>query len=231
MAPQWKERFREFTEYVIENKKLRKKREKAKTLFFNSIGLCISLAMVIIAFEWNFSEQDAIINLGSVETEFEEIIEIPVSAQPPPSPPKQQAVNIMEVADILEIEDNLEVMLDVEVTEETKLSDVVYEATTEEPEIKEHEEEAEEVFFFVEELPQPVGGMENFYQYIAENLVYPITARKMVVEGKVYIQFTVNPDGSLIDFEILKGIGFGCDNEAVRVLKESPKWEARNTKR
>ena len=84
------------------------------------------------------------------------------------------------------------------------------------------EEEVDEVFLFVEEAPHPVGGMKSFYEYVAKHLLYPPIAMRMDVQGKVYVQFIINKDGSLTDFEILKGIGAACDSEALRVLKESP---------
>jgi protein TonB len=132
-----------------------------------------------------------------------------------------QAVNILEVPDVEEIEEELDIVLDVEVTEETALADVVYN-----PDDYVEEEEAEEVFLFVEESPAPKGGMKAFYEYVAKNIEYPATARRMRIEGKTYIQFIINKDGSLTDFVVLKGIGGGCDEEAIRVLKNAPKWEA-----
>jgi len=206
---------------VIENKKLRRKKERAKSLLFSAIGLCISLLIVITAFEWKFYDENELLSLGSLSNEFEEILDIPVTEQPPPPAPKVQAVNIVEVPDVEEIEEDLEVVLDVEVTEESELQAVVYDPA----ESNEEEEEAEEIFQFVEQAPAPVGGMKQFYEHIAKNMEYPVIARRMAIEGKVYIQFIVDKDGTLRDFQILKGIGSGCDEEAIRVLKNSPKWE------
>ena len=219
LSPKWKSKFKEFNQYLIENKKIRKRKQQAKAVLFNAIGLCISLLIVITAFEWKFYDNNDLISLGNLSSEFEEILDVPITEQPPPPPPKMQAVNILEVPDVEEIEQELDIVLDVEVTQETEIADVVYEAP-EEP-----EEEAEEVFLFVEQAPTPKGGMKSFYEYIAKNLEYPATARRMQVEGKVYIQFIINKDGSLTDFQVLKGIGGGCDEEAIRVLKSSPKWE------
>ena len=86
------------------------------------------------------------------------------------------------------------------------------------------EEVAEEIFQFVEQAPEPVGGLKAFYAYIAKHLEYPAPARRARVEGKVYAQFVVRKDGSITDVKILKGIGFGCDEEAVKVLESAPKW-------
>ncbi len=77
----------------------------------------------------------------------------------------------------------------------------------------------------VENMPEPDGGMAAFYKYVGKELDYPKQARRMGVEGRVIIQMVVGKDGSLGDFKVLKGIGSGCDEEAVRVLKAAPKWK------
>ena len=66
--------------------------------------------------------------------------------------------------------------------------------------------------------------MGAFYKYISTNLRYPDQARKMGVEGKVFVQFIVDKDGSITDVQAIKGIGEGCDEEAVRVIEGSNKW-------
>jgi TonB family protein len=84
----------------------------------------------------------------------------------------------------------------------------------------------EEVFTKVEEMPTPPGGMSAFYTYVARTLKYPAQARRLGVEGKVFIEFAVDKDGSITDVKALKGIGAGCDMEAMNVIAQSPKWQA-----
>ena len=79
----------------------------------------------------------------------------------------------------------------------------------------------DEVFSIVEESASPIGGYPVLYEYIAKNIKYPLEARNKGVEGKVFIEFVVNVDGALSDFVALKGIGSGCDEEAIRVLQTS----------
>jgi len=79
----------------------------------------------------------------------------------------------------------------------------------------------DEVFSIVEESASPIGGYPVLYEYIAKNIKYPQEARSKGVEGKVFIEFVVNVDGTLSDFVPVKGIGAGCDQEAIRVLKTS----------
>lgn len=82
----------------------------------------------------------------------------------------------------------------------------------------ETKEEAE-IFTVVEELPQPEGGLESFYQYVQKEITYPLLARENGVEGRVFVEFVVERDGSLSDIKVVRGIGNECDSEALRVIK------------
>jgi TonB family protein len=81
-----------------------------------------------------------------------------------------------------------------------------------------------EVFMVVDQQPTPKGGLNAFYHYIQENLKYPEEAKEMGVEGKVFVQFIVEPTGKLTEIQAVKGIGAGCDEEAVRVLEIAEAW-------
>lgn len=81
------------------------------------------------------------------------------------------------------------------------------------------------VFSNVEVLPTFPGGIKAFGNFLSENLKYPAEARKKNVQGRVFCQFVVEKDGSLTNIRIVRGIGEGCDEEAVRVLAISPKWK------
>lgn len=78
----------------------------------------------------------------------------------------------------------------------------------------------------VEVYPEFPGGMAAWAKFIQKNLKYPFMAQDANVQGKVYLSFVVEKDGSITDVNVLRGIGFGCDEEAVRVIKKSPKWKA-----
>ena len=188
-----------------------------KTGLFLNIGLVISLVAVITAFEWKFYDEGELMDLGQVNDEFEDVMEIPPTEQPPPPPPKIQQPEIIEVPDEEEIEEEIEVDLDVEITEETVVEDIVFEEPVE-------EEVAEEIFTIVEDQPQPKGGMAAFYEYVGKNLKYPAQARRMGIEGKVFVEFVVDKDGTITDVKAIKGIGAGCDEEAIRVIQQAPKW-------
>jgi protein TonB len=81
------------------------------------------------------------------------------------------------------------------------------------------------VYQVVEVQPQPIGGIDALMKYLGENIRYPEEARKKGVEGKVFVQLVVDADGSISEVQVLKGIGYGCDEEAVRVIKAMPAWK------
>ena len=74
------------------------------------------------------------------------------------------------------------------------------------------------------QLAEFPGGFEALADYIAKSIVYPEQAKTDEVEGKVFVQFIVEPDGSIGDVTLLRGIGGGCDEEALRVIKAMPQW-------
>lgn len=74
-------------------------------------------------------------------------------------------------------------------------------------------------------LAEPVGGRKAYDQYLKNSLRYPQEALARKIKGKVTIQFTVKTDGSLGEFNVLKGLGYGCDEEVVRLVQEGPKWQ------
>lgn len=90
--------------------------------------------------------------------------------------------------------------------------------------ITETETETDEVFHIVEDMPSFPGGQEAYYKYLGSNIEYPKQARELGIEGRVFITFVVNKDGSLSDLQLARGIGGGCDEEALRVFMESPNW-------
>jgi len=85
--------------------------------------------------------------------------------------------------------------------------------------------EPEKVFTVVEQQPEFPGGTSEMYKYLGKNIKYPSAASRANVSGRVFMSFVVNVDGSIQDVAVLKGLGFGCDEEAIRVVKAMPKWK------
>jgi TonB family protein len=79
-------------------------------------------------------------------------------------------------------------------------------------------------FVSIEKQPEFPGGVTKFYKYVGSNIKYPKMAQDKNVQGKVFLSFVVERDGSLSDIQITRGLGSGTDEEAIRVLEESPKW-------
>ncbi len=201
----------------MEAKKTPKADLTRKTGMFFHLGLLISVGLVLFAFEYKTYESAELMDLGTVEDDFEELLDIPITEQPPPPPPPVEQPIIEEVPDEVEIEEKIEVDFDVDVQEETVVKEVVIQDAP-------VQEKADEIFDVVETMPTPPGGMEGWNKYLSNNLKYPTQARRMGIEGTVYVVFVVNTDGSIQDVGILRGIGGGCDEEAMRVVRNAPKW-------
>lgn len=76
----------------------------------------------------------------------------------------------------------------------------------------------------VDTPPSPKGGFRSFNQYLIKTLKYPKIARKLGVTGTVKVTFIISKEGKVKDVQVLEGIGVGCDQEALRVIKGSPDW-------
>jgi len=83
----------------------------------------------------------------------------------------------------------------------------------------------DQIFTAVESAPEYPGGINKFYEHITKNLKYPEVARLLGITGKVFVQFIIEKDGSVGEVKPVRGIGAGCDAEAVRVLESSEKWK------
>jgi protein TonB len=199
-----------------------KKTEKAdltkKTALFFSIGLLITMAITLKAFTWKNYDESLLDLQGKSTNVFEEMLEVPPTEQPPPPAPIIQQPQIVEVPDEEEIKEDLNLKFDVEVSEETKVETIIVAPV-------EEKEDVDQVFSVVEESAEPKGGMPAFYKFVGEKMKYPAQARRMGVEGRVFVEFVVNRDGSIVDVKAIKGIGAGCDEEAVRVVQSAPSWK------
>ncbi len=178
------------------------------------IGLILSLSLVTVAFEWRTRVEPLVV---LPPTEFIEPLlpPIPITVHEPPKPKLVQP-EIIPVPDDEEVKVDVEIIIDVQITDDD-LED--YLATTAPP-----EETAEEVLIFAETQPSFPGGIEAFYSYLSETVTYPKQAIRRGVSGKVFVEFVVDKDGSLSQLRVAKGIGADCDEEALRVVKNSPCW-------
>jgi periplasmic protein TonB len=187
--------------------------------FIFSISMVITLSMVLFAFEWK-QYDSSLVELTSRQTNvFEPMVDVPSTEIPPPPEIIVQQPQLIAVPDEEEIEEEIKFIFDVEVTEDTKVEEY---KPVEIP--KQEEEESEEIFLVVEENAQPKGGIGDFYKYVSENVKYPAQARRLRVEGRVFVEFIVGKDGKIFNAYTVKGIGAGCDEEAVRIIMSAPAW-------
>jgi TonB family protein len=84
--------------------------------------------------------------------------------------------------------------------------------------------DSEATFEVVEVMPEYPGGMDALIEYLGSNIKYPDQAKEEGIEGKVFVNFIVEKDGSIGETKVIRGIGGGCDEEAVRVVSQMPDW-------
>lgn len=203
----------------MEAKKTPKADLESKKRIFLQIGLAVALLGTLVAFEWKTYERQ-VYDLGTLEMDFIEEEDIPITRQetPPPPPPPEASTELIIVEDDVEIEE--EFSIDVEATASTEVKDFTPVMV-----VQEEEEIAEDVIFtVVEDQPSYPGGEEARIRYLQENLRYPQMAREAGIQGTVFVTFVVERDGSVTDVRVLRGIGGGCDEEAVRVVQNMPRW-------
>ena len=204
----------------MEEKKSPKANLENKKLMFIQIGLIISLAVAWAVFEMKSYDKREIDESLLRQTELldEEMVEITKQEEPKPQP-----VEMPKTTTQLEIvEDDVEVE-DIEINAEMDQNEVVEEYVA--PVIEEEEVVEQEIFQIVEEMPSFPGGEAKLLEYVAKNVKYPQIARESGIKGRVFISFVVEPDGSVSNVKVLRGIGGGCDEEAMRVVKSMPKWK------
>ena len=204
----------------MEEKKSPKANLENKKLMFMQIGLIISLLIAWMAFEYKSYDKRVIDPslLRQTEVLDEEMVEITKQDEPKPQPVEvpQQTTQI-EIVD-----DNVETQ-DLNINAEVEQNEVIEEYVP--VEVEEDEVVEQEIFQIVEEMPSFPGGDQKMMEYVAKNIKYPQIARETGVQGKVFVNFVVEPDGSVSNVKILRGIGGGCDEEAMRVVKSMPKWK------
>lgn len=195
--------------------------EGKKTIFFE-VGLVLALAILLFAFEWKTSAQEA----GTFQTVAEEQVEeeiIPITQQmmaPPPPPPP--APKLTDLIDIVEDETSIEEELEI-LDAEDKTENVVTNNVTDFGTYGTEDTGEADIFQVVEDMPSFPGG--NVQKWIAKNVKYPVLAMENGIQGKVYIQFVIEKDGSITDTKVIRGVDASLDKEAIRVINSMPKWK------
>lgn len=191
-----------------------------KRNLFLAIGLISSVSLALMAFEWKQFDTPMVDLTAKTAVVDDTFIEVPPTEILPPEPPVLQQPKLIEVPNQEEIKEEIQFVFDVEVTEDMKLKEapiLEIKATIE-------TEDVDQIFTIVEDKATPKDGLVEFYNYVNSSISYPAAAKRMGVQGKVFVEFIVSRTGELTDIHTVKGIGAGCDEEAERVIKGSPPW-------
>ena len=206
----------------MEIKKSPKADLESKKLTFTLIGLVVSLFIIWRVFEYKSYDKQTFDDLQrTVGVMEEEMVEITKQEQPKVQPPQPKP----QVTQIEIVEDDVEVEDEIDINAEVDQDEVIEEYEFTPPEIEEEEIVEAEIFKVVEEMPEFPGGAAKMMEYIQKNIKYPMMARESDIQGRVFVNFVVEPNGEISNVEVLRGIGGGCDEEAVRVVKSMPNWK------
>lgn len=199
------------------SKKTAKADLENKRLIFGQIGAILALAMVFLAFEYKSNE---LMNMGDIQRKIDQTIfeTIPVTIQKPKTlpPPPPIAVKIETIDNESKEDQNVFIQAEPSPNEPIIIENPVMPA----------EEPIDEPLILVPEIaPEFPGGINALMNFIARNIRYPEMAREQMIQGRVYLSFIVEKDGSVSSIELLRGIGGGCDEEAIRVVNAMPAWQ------
>ena len=180
------------------------------------LGLVVALALLIGAFRMHFNP-DTQLDVQLQEQEVIAMDELPQTKQMerPPPPPRPPAP--IEVPDDVVLEEET-----FDFDAEIDFSVPVDIPPPPPPPVRKEEvvEEEPEIFIVVEQMPELIGGIQSIQQHLR----YPEIAKRAGIEGMVVVQFVVNEQGRPIDPAVIRSLGGGCDEEAVRVIMEHARF-------
>ena len=190
---------------------------------FLEIGLVVILAAALVAFNIrSYDKEVKEVSTRTADMEIDaDIIQTQEEETPPPPPEEPEVV----ATDLKVVENDAQIENEVGIINAEDNANKAQEEFVKVEVTEEVQEEEEEVFLVVEEDPEFPGGLEALSHFIADNIKYPQLAKENNITGKVYVSFVVEKDGRVGQVKILRDIGGGCGNEAVRVVKSMPKWK------
>lgn len=208
-----------------------------RALIIGIIIFCLAISLPLIMSVLNFGKAEEEQN---VEVNLEMLAPPPIdpNTPPPPPPPKIEMPKLAAAVKFLppKVEEDEKVqeeepptvddMKDKQISTENREGEKTEVDVIDEAPAGVVEEVKDEVFLVVEEMPEFEGGMGAMQKFIAKSIVYPRQASQMGTEGRVIVSFVINSLGEVQNPEVVKGIGGGCDEEALRVIKLMPKWKA-----
>lgn len=208
---------------------------------FLNYGLMVAIGLMILAFSWTSYQKKVDVSslLGTLTDEIE--METPRTTEPPPPPPPPPptATQIV-VSDLPDVE--TVIFEDQSIDENTNIDAPVYEEKKvapppPPPPPPPMEDNEREIFKVVEQQPMFPGCLDisdkierykcseqKMLEFIYSEISYPSIARENGISGMVVTRFVVEKDGSISNIEVIRDIGGGCGDEAVRVIKKMPTW-------
>lgn len=174
------------------------------------IGFVVVLGLLIVAFrvDWNPPSEGGFEVMEQEQIDIEEIRPTQQIETPPPPPKPPVPVEVPNDEELIDDELDLDATLDI---------NEAVESAPPPPEPEEEEEDEPEVFVVVENMPELVGGLAE----LQRNIRYPEMAKKAGVEGRVIVQFIVDEQGNVLDPQVVRGLGAGLDEEAVRAVQQA----------
>lgn len=207
----------------METKKNPAKDIHRKSAMFFQLGLGISVALAITAFEWR--TEVVKVKPRMVDVYEQPITLIPLTEHRPIEPPipLPRTESVVQYKDFLNTSDDAATSSELLKTDCYTLDPTELTSINITLPIDSADECLDCLIVIAEKQPEPIGGYDGFYSLLKKNLKYPRQAKQIGMEGRVFIEFIVNRDGTPSDMKVLRGIGAGCDEEAMRVIAIT-KW-------
>lgn len=207
---------------IMEPKKSEKANLENKKSLFIQIGIIFALAVSLIAFEWTSGQKGPSAFDGMTEEAIEEEV-IPVTEEIPPEevpPPEVTVTDLFEI-----VEDDVVLESEVKFEDDETSEDKVVEIYA--PVINAEEEETEEeIFVIVEDMPTFRGGdINRFREWVQKRVRYPELAAENGIQGRVFITFVVETNGTVSNVSITRSVDALLDEAAKEAVEASPKWE------
>jgi protein TonB len=207
----------------------------SKNVLFGTLGTAF-IILFIIFFPYIvalFRSNEPVVKAPPRKLVYTELSAPPPIDKPKPPPPQIQLPKLQKVIKFVPPKVVKEVVTEevptIEEIKENEVADVAIEGPVdvvfEEP-VEAVVEDDNQVFTVVEQQPEFEGGYEAMMRFITKNMRYPASARRMGVDGTVYVQFVVGKDGAISEVKTIRGISADCDKEAERVVKLMPPWKA-----
>jgi periplasmic protein TonB len=197
------------------------KLENRRSIFLE-IGAIIALVLVLCAFNWK-SYEKVVLPAYYRGVDNTPVEMAPVTIQKPPELPKMKKPVLVYAFNIVDNESPVEDDFFID-AEADPLDSVMVYVPKPSMGVEEGTDE-EDIFTVVESMPEFPGGIPALYKYLSQNINYPEAAKAAGISGKVYVMFVVEKDGTITDVQLKRGIGGGCDEEAMRVVSHMPLWK------